>query len=89
MEVKVNVGDKTYYLVNDAYSIALAEKVSVVNRETGKPEDKMVQFKWYADIAQAFKAVLQMKVGVSQAKTLKQLHKAIQDARKELSAEWR
>ena len=67
--------------------IEMCQQKMVVKEKGAPPEETLVAFKYYASPEQAFNRVLQMRVGSSQASTLKELVEALRHIRSDIKRE--
>lgn len=84
MHIKIKVGKEDRLLRNTDNCLELCWKIKRRNKETGKMEQSWVARKFYRSIEQVFQALLDMKMCVSDATTLRELRQNQIRIRKEL-----
>ena len=92
MRIPIKIGDGFVYLQSKDGQYELAEKlitkVKVDGVETGETIISYVAYKWITTLDAVIKTLLEMKIRASDASTLAELKSAIDQARRELSAEY-
>lgn len=91
-QIVVNTGDYGPVTLRgcDDGGVEMCDLVNTKNPITKEVVPTLVATRWYADISQAFRRVTLMRIASADAKTLKELVKAIkvihQDIQKEMGA---
>lgn len=84
MQIKIEVGNKTWMLRGGDRCIELCELRNVKNKKTGETSTEWIATKWYPTLINAINCLLEMKIRNSDASTLVELQMAIKQAKEEL-----
>ena len=75
-------------LRSDSFNYELCKMKTVKDEVTGDTTDAWIPFKYFASLSAALNRLLDMKVRVSDAVTLRELAADVEAARKEITAVW-
>lgn len=85
MKIKVKVGRKKLFIVDDKHGFTIGEDKLVANRKTKEKSIQFVGMYYFHSLSNALRYLFEMQVGASDAKTVHELLAVIEEVRADIN----